>query len=128
MNLIHKEFLIALVNGEEVEHKLPLTGAWIEASIHLSLTTFNNPDVEFRIKSKTVTLSMEIPMPFVPDVGEVYWYFNMDSYTGVYKTNNKADAVDERLIARGVYRTGEDAKQALAAHEAAIAKLLGCAK
>lgn len=124
MNVIHKDFLIALANGEEVEHKLPLDNEWFETSTNLSLTTFNNPEVDFRIKPKTVTLSMEIPMPFVPDVGDVYWYFHMSSNTGVYKTNNDGDSSDKRLIARGVYRTEKEAKQALAAHEVAIAKLL----
>ena len=129
MNLIHKDFLIALANGEEVECKRnPAVDEWFLVDRHHSLAAFDNSSVEFRIKPKTVTLSMEIPMPFVPEIGDRYWYFNMSSRAGVYQTTNDGDSSDKRLISRGVYRTEDESKQALAAHEAAVAKLLEGAK
>lgn len=129
MNLIHKEFLIALANGEEVECKRnPVVDEWFLVDKHHSLAAFENSSVEFRIKPKTVTISYEIPMPFVPKVGEYYWVLELTSSTAAISLKNEADPVDKRLIARGVYRTKQEVLQALEAQKAAIAKLLEGAK
>lgn len=126
MNLIHKEFLIALANGEEVEVKFG--GVWRNIGDSASIGIFKDSDCQFRIKPKTVTLSMEIPMPFVPKVGEYYWFLELTASTAATSFKNAGAPVDKRLIARGVYRTKKEVEQALASHEAAIAKLLECAK
>lgn len=129
MNLIHKDFLIALANGADVEHKLKTKSEWFVTSDHQSLTTFNNPNIEFRIKPKTVKLRIEIPMPFVPKFGEVFWYFEPSYIRGVNQLEKDDDNnFLSRLIALGVYRTEEEAIQALAAQTAAVAKLLEGAK
>lgn len=129
MNLIHKEFLIALANGEEIECKRnPVVDEWFLVDKHHSLAAFENSSVEFRIKPKTVTISYEIPMPFVPEIGDRYWYFEIGNTLGVASFKNVGDGGDKQLIARGVYRTEDEAIQALAAQKAAIAKLLEGAK
>lgn len=128
MKLLNKDFLIAFANGEEVEYKLRQGGVWHTLDLNKNLIIFNNLEVEFRIKPNTVTLSMEIPMPFVPEIGDRYWYFESANTLGVTSFKNEGDGVDKRLIARGVYRTDDEAIQALAAQTAAVAKLLECAK
>ena len=118
MNLIHKEFLIALENGEEVEHKLPLDNEWFETSTNLSLTTFNNPDVEFRIKPKTVTLTYDVPKPFKPEIGEPYWFvFGCEPS----HTHGNLLKIDCDMISMGAYRTKEDVIKVIEAQKEAIA-------
>lgn len=126
MNLIHKEFLIALANGEEVEFNY--SDYWESIKGANCLAIFEKEAFEFRIKPKPVTLSMEIPMPFVPKVGEEYWFIDASSNSLISCTVNDDCSIDKRIIALGVYRTEDEAEQALAAHEAAIAKLLEGAK
>ena len=124
MNLIHKEFLIALANGEEVEFKY--RGSWESIESSNCLGIFGNAAFEFRIKPKTVTLSMEIPMPFLPERGEEYWEPSGHPY-GADSKNSNSD-YDKSRIAIGVYRTEKEAAQAYKAQQAAIAKLLEGAK
>ena len=129
MNLIHKEFLIAVANGEEVECKHDDSSVWNKVWKGITLAAFNDDLLEFRIKPKTLTLSMEIPMPFVPEVGDAFWYFEPSHISGVNQSKRDIEnPILNRMIASGVYRTEEEAIQALAAHEAAIAKLMKVAK
>ena len=91
MKLIHKEFLIALANGEEVEQKLPLTGAWIGVSSYLSLITFNNPDFEFRLILRIAFSSNEITLPII----RTGWYNHTGSPNRKSKQNPPIQAANE---------------------------------
>ena len=118
MKLIHKEFLIALANGEEVEQKLPLTGAWIGVSSYLSLITFNNPDFEFRIRPKTVTLTYDVPKPFKPEIGEQYWFVDCDKPSCTLYGESQYDF---NMVSMGAYRTKDDVIKVIEARKQAVA-------
>ena len=75
-NLISgKEALIALENGEEVEFKCGGM-SWLNLDAKQQpLEILIDKNVSFRLKSKTINLNgIEVPKPFVPKVGEKYWY------------------------------------------------------
>ena len=118
MKLIHKDFLIALANGEEVDHKFPLGNEWVVTDTHHSLTTFNNPNVEFRIKPKTVTLTYDVPEPFKPKLDEKYWFVDFNT---VDYTHNNESYFDRDMISMGVYHTREEVLKVIEAQKQAIA-------
>lgn len=135
MNLIHKEFLIALANGEEVE--VMIDGCtdqigWNPVDKWDNLNDFCNTEANFRVVSEKLNapqMLLLLPTPFLPEIGEKYWFYSpVYSKEGYESQINVGTRVDAALIKRGVYRTEDEAIQALAAHEAAIAKLLEGAK
>ena len=117
-NLISgKEALIALANGDEVEYmdtsntfKSP---GWCNA-FGLETNLFFNDRFKFRLK--TIKLNgIEVPKPFVPKVGETYWYFSTQTVLGYGHNVYVSDNDDKRFINMGAWRSEEEIKQVVEA-------------
>ena len=112
-NLISgKEALIALANGEEVEARHKQTGMGWSNAMTLNLFSFHSSLFEFRLKSRTIKLSLEIPAPFEPNHGDEIWFLNPDYGCG-YADGDYDPA--ESVIQFGVWRTEDEIKQVVAA-------------
>nr|WP_228200079.1 hypothetical protein [Acinetobacter baumannii] len=72
----------------------------------------NQPEhIQFRLKPQTIKLELEIPKPFEPKHGEMYWWIDATSeegYSYTYFDNNKAD---HDIMQFGAWRTEEEIKQ-----------------
>lgn len=68
---------------------------------------------QFRLKPQTIKLELELPKPFEPKQGEMYWWIDATSekgYSYTYFDNNKAD---QDVMQFGAFRTEDDVKKAV---------------
>ena len=108
-----KQALIALANGESVEY-MDTSGTfeslgWGNA-FGLGTNLFFLDRFKFRLKPPTIRLSLEIPAPFEPKEGEIYWYIT-DCEHGYGWAENK----DSARCGIAAWRTEEEIKQVVAA-------------
>ena len=114
-----KEALIALANGESVEY-MDTSDAfgslgWGNA-FGLGTNLFFLDRFKFRLKPHTIKLSLEVPAPFEPKVGEGYFYLNAKYKVGYSKTMREPLCnQDNKNIENGAWRTEEEIKQVVAA-------------
>lgn len=109
-----KEALIALANGEDVEsrHRV-IDTVWGNAKCLLLVESFLDPAtlLDFRLKPRTITINgIEVPAPFEPKEGEIYWYIT-DSDCGYDYVENK----EVSRVGIAAWRTEEEVKQVVAA-------------
>ena len=109
-NLISgKEALIALANGEEVQWATG--GDFQDVTDEWQVREFLHPSFKFRLKPKTIKLNgIEVPAPFEPKEGEIYWYLT-DSRCGYGCIENKEGC----RVGIAAWRTEEEIKQVVAA-------------
>ena len=112
-NLISgKEALIALANGKTVEVKRIHDNEWQPAQIFGVSVFTDSETTSFRLKPRTIKLSLEIPAPFEPKEGEKAYRLAPVipcGYTEFYFGE------DESEWQFGVWRTEDEVKQVVAA-------------
>lgn len=112
-----KEALIALANGEDVECRA-YEHNWINVdNKHHPLSLFFDDSFQFRLKPRTIKLSLEIPAPFEPKEGEKSYRLAPAipcGYTEFYFGE------DENEWQFGAWRTEEEIKQVVAALRRAL--------
>ena len=86
----------------------------------LNMFNFRSSLLEFRIKPRTIKLSLEIPAPFEPKVGDIYYFINSSNLKGYGFNKFSNDGDDECLTFYGAWRTEEEIKQVVAALRGAI--------
>ena len=103
-----KEALIALANNQEVEYFDEKLGEWV----YMDMTHHFKRD--FRLKPRTITINnIEVPAPFEPKNGEMFFYLNGYSPNGFgcqYKTEGHSNYTQF-----GAWRTESEIKQVVAA-------------
>ena len=102
-----KEALIALANDQEVEYFDEKLGEWV----YMDITHHFKRD--FRLKPRTITINgIEIPAPFKPKEGELYYYLSFEMEGG-YSSWSQLGCEQG-----GAWRTESEIKQVVAAlHE-----------
>ena len=113
-----KEALIALANGEDVECKNDVTGMdWSDATGLLVRAFFDPTHMwGFRLKPRTITINgIEVPAPFEPKEGEIYWCFSTQTVIGYGHNVYVSERADRRFINMGAWRTENEIKQVVAA-------------
>lgn len=107
--------LRALADGKEVEHKANSHMPWGDASL-IAAKLFSNTCYQFRLKPRTITLSLEIPAPFEPKDGDTCFIVDSEQEDGFYRFIFSSDSGShQNLIQFGVYPTEEEIKQVVAA-------------
>ena len=111
-NLISgKEALIVLANGEEVEFFY--RDVWDSIGEMIVIDHFMSDKFKFRLKPRTITINgIEVPAPFEPKEGEIYFYLNPHAHAG-YGPNTTVEW--RKYLQFGVWRTEEEIKQVVAA-------------
>ena len=112
-----KEALIALANGEEVEYSCDNYKNWQSVDIaDLQIRDFGSGHFEFRLKPRTITINgIEVPAPFEPKEGEIYWCFSTQTAIGYGHNVYESERADRRFINMGAWRTEDEIKQVVAA-------------
>ncbi|MHA3079683.1 hypothetical protein [Acinetobacter sp. ANC 5502] len=109
-----KEAKPAWANGRELE--ISYIGEWMKFDNNHPLTVFDREDIAFRLKPRTITLNgIEVPVPFEPSVGDMYWFICCTNLKGFYCKAFKNSSDDECYIMLGAWRTEEEIKQVVAA-------------
>ena len=103
-----KEALIALANGEEVEFYHNNCWSWVGEMIIIK--HFVGDSFQFRIKPRNITINnIEVPVPFKPKEGELYYYISFEMDNG-YSSWNQLGCEQG-----GAWRTESEIKQVVAA-------------
>ncbi len=77
------------------------------------LAVFDRDSNKFKRKPRTITLNVEIPAPFEPKDGEIFWFVSPYTYKG-YDIKYFVDDCTGFLL-NGVWRTEEEIKQVVEA-------------
>ena len=108
-----KEALIALANGNELQQNI--SGEWIDIRRDISWRAILGEQYHFRLKPRTITINgIEVPAPFKPKEGEVFYYINDYSEDG-YDWANSCSNLFNNTVWIGKWRTEEDIKQVVKA-------------
>ena len=114
-----KDALIALANDQGVEY-MDTSGTfeslgWNNA-FGLGTNLFFLGRFKFRLAPRTITINgIEVPAPFEPKEGEIYWCFSTQTVLGYGHNVYESERVDRRFINMGAWRTEEEIKQVVAA-------------
>lgn len=101
--------LRALADGDYVEYWCEDLEQWVFMDMQ------NHFKRKFRIKPRTIKLELEIPAPFEPKVGDIYYFINSSNLKGYGFNKFSNDGDDECLTFYGAWRTEEEIKQVVAA-------------
>ena len=91
-------------------------GSWVDFCLdeheeEFTIGDLINPRYEFRLKPRTITINgIEVPAPFEPKEGEIYWYVTDNRY-GYGCVENKEGC----RVGIAAWRTEEEIKQVVAA-------------
>lgn len=105
--------LRAIGKGERVQYSFDDDKFWQNDIANLKIADFGSGHYEFRLKPRTITLSLEIPAPFEPKDGEIFWFVSPYTYKG-YDSKYFVDDCTGFLL-NGVWRTEEEIKQVVEA-------------
>ena len=110
-NLISsKEALIALANGEDVEY---YKREWMDVNqLSVGDLTALRSMYKFRLKPRTITLTLEIPAPFEPKYGEKAYRLAPVMPCGYTEFYFEEDEYEHQF---GAWRSEEEIKQVVAA-------------
>lgn len=105
--------LRALADGKEVEFFY--RDVWDSIGEMIVIDHFTNDKFQFRLKPRTVKIELEIPAPFEPKDGDIYYFINSSNLKGYGFNKFSNDGDDECLTFYGAWRTEEEIKQVVAA-------------
>jgi len=74
------------------------------------ITDFDLPNHQFRLKPRTVKLEIEVPAPFEPKVGEVFYVLSPTSVGGYAKAHITDQKRMDAYAKLGAWRTEEEIK------------------
>jgi hypothetical protein len=110
-----REVFEVLERGDEVEYKYK--GTWLNGQ-GLRVCEIRDDSYEFRLKPRTITINeIEVPAPFEPKEGEIYWYLT-DSRCGYGCIENKEGC----RVGIAAWRTEDEIKQVVAALRSIFSK------
>ncbi|HAV5486649.1 TPA: hypothetical protein JI063_17875 [Acinetobacter baumannii] len=69
--------------------------------------------LSFRLKPQTIKLELELPKPFEPKVGDIYWFLSPFYSTGYDHCTFTNDSSDKLHVQYGAYRSEDDVKKAV---------------
>lgn len=101
--------LRALADGKEVEY-LEVSEKWRDAKF-LTANVLLVGDFSIRLKPKTIKVELELPKPFEPKNGEIYWFVDSTERDGYLSVTFHDDKDDHKYVQFGAYRTEEEIKQ-----------------
>ncbi|EXB38130.1 hypothetical protein J540_3912 [Acinetobacter baumannii 1440422] len=78
-----------------------------------SLGDLINTRFEWRLKPQTIKLELELPKPFEPKLGDLYWFISPFYSTGYDHCTFTNDSADKLHVQYGAYRSEDDVKKAV---------------
>ncbi len=106
----------ALLAGENVQYSGYGEQYW-DTALNCNIGVFLNhekfPDFKFRIVPRTIKLELELPKPFEPKEGDIYWFLSPFYSTGYDHCTFANDSSDKLHVQYGAYRSEDDVKKAV---------------
>lgn len=108
------EAKLAWANGVDIQIKNVNCVNWYDLDeSKYNLDIFDNVRVDFRLKPQTIKLELELPKPFEPKVGDIYWFLSPFYSTGYDHCTFTNDSSDKLHVQYGAYRSEDDVKKAV---------------
>ena len=105
------EAKLAWANGEQLQVAHITENEWRDLNDNYALSVFTSDKYVFRLKPRTITINgIEVPAPFEPKEGEIYWYLT-DSRCGYGCIENKEGC----RVGIAAWRTEDEIKQVVTA-------------
>ncbi|PPC57155.1 hypothetical protein AbaMCR8683_06825 [Acinetobacter baumannii] len=104
------EAKLAWAKGEIVEYFSKSRDEWFEVKGNTFVSVFDSAE-KLRIKPQTIKVELELPKPFEPKVGDIYWFLSPFYSTGYDHCTFTNDSADKLHVQYGAYRTEEEIKQ-----------------
>ncbi|ENW41103.1 TPA: hypothetical protein RP450_001173 [Acinetobacter baumannii] len=105
------EAKLAWANGESLQIN---TGTGFEdLTGNYYLAIFDRQSIKFRLKPQTIKVELELPKPFEPKVGDIYWFLSPFYSTGYDHCTFANDSSDKLHVQYGAYRSEDDVKKAV---------------
>ncbi|MDC5072884.1 hypothetical protein NRA08_17550 [Acinetobacter baumannii] len=98
-------------NGFDVEFIYNNEATLIDADTPLDVFKTSHG---FRLKPQTIKLELEIPKPFEPKEGEIFWFVSSSRSIGYDFTEHEAAKIDSTFSQFGAWHTEEEVKQVVA--------------
>lgn len=109
--LNNNEAKLAWANGEQLQVAHLTQKEWETLTDNYMLSVFDDNNYVFRLTPRTITINgIEVPTPFEPKEGEIYWYIT-DSDCGYGYVENK----EVSRVGIAAWRTEDEIKQVVAA-------------
>lgn len=109
--LNNNEAKLAWANGEQLQVAHLTQKEWETLTDNYMLSVFDDNNYVFRLTPSTITINdIEVPTPFEPKEGEIYWYIT-DSDCGYGYVENK----EVSRVGIAAWRTEDEIKQVVAA-------------
>ncbi|MEO9300505.1 hypothetical protein ABI223_01910 [Acinetobacter pittii] len=105
------EALRALADGKEVEFKHDSQG-WVTC-LGLNIERVLGGWHQMRLKPQTIKVELELPKPFEPRLGDIYWFLSPFYSTGYDHCTFTNDSADKLHVQYGAYRSEDEVKQAV---------------
>ena len=124
----HAVALIALANGQEVQFALggpEKWEDWTQPHHDRFSPLFCADGILWRVKPKTIRIGerdVPAPMTTAPEIGEHYWYVDLNEDDVTHSYEWKADRFDLRVLKRGFVH---DNREAALAHAEALILVSG---
>ena len=87
---------------------------WWDVEGNYQIGVFRCGKYKFRLKPRTVKIELEIPAPFEPKEGDMYWHISPEYMSG-YANSMYNDGNVDTWQQFGAWRTEEEIKQVVAA-------------
>lgn len=113
-----KEAKLAWANGKKLQIANMIVGEdfYDMDDSNTTLNIFDLDFYQFRLKPRTITINgIEVPAPFEPKKGEIYWCFSTQTVIGYGHNVYESERADRRFINMGAWRTEEEIKQVVSA-------------
>ncbi|EXC04138.1 hypothetical protein CAT49_00255 [Acinetobacter baumannii] len=103
----------AHLEGHPVQFMLA-NGDFIDITSDTTLGIFEKDGgYSFRLKPQTIKLELELPKPFEPKLGDLYWFISPFYSTGYDHCTFTNDSADKLHVQYGAYRSEDDVKKAV---------------
>ncbi|WP_269511541.1 hypothetical protein [Acinetobacter baumannii] len=103
----------AHLEGHPVQFMLA-NGDFIDITSDTTLGIFEKDGgYSFRLKPQTIKVELELPKPFEPKVGDIYWFLSPFYSTGYDHCTFANDSSDKLHVQYGAYRSEDDVKKAV---------------
>ncbi|MCD7370384.1 hypothetical protein IH414_17670 [Acinetobacter baumannii] len=103
----------AHLEGHPVQFMLA-NGDFIDITSDTTLGIFEKDGgYSFRLKPQTIKVELELPKPFEPKLGDIYWFLSPFYSTGYDHCTFTNDSADKLHVQYGAYRSEDDVKKAV---------------
>ncbi|EXB85564.1 hypothetical protein J542_0543 [Acinetobacter baumannii 299505] len=103
----------AFWKNQKVQYSFDDDNHWQDDIESLKIEDIKSGHYQFRLKPQTIKVELELPKPFEPKEGDIYWFISPFYSTGYDHCTFANDSSDKLHVQYGAYRSEDDVKKAV---------------